>query len=202
MLFRREFHEGLRRGAITLSFRTWRTARARVGGRHRFGAGDELEVLAVERVRAGEIGEADARRAGFDDRAALMQFLERAASALIRPGTSLFRVTLRYAGRRRAPTPDRREPSASELHVLAAKLDAMERRSPEPWAWATLGRIAREPRVRAAQLARTFGRETAPFKADVRKLKRLGLTLSHEVGYEVTPAGRALLRVYKSRGGR
>ena len=32
-----------------------------------------------------------------------------------------------------------------------------------------------------------------PFKVDVRKLKRLGLTQSFEVGYELSPRGRALL---------
>ena len=38
------------------------------------------------------------------------------------------------------------------------------------------------------------GRETAPFKLDVRKLKALGLTRSFAVGYEVSPRGLAYLR--------
>ena len=37
-------------------------------------------------------------------------------------------------------------------------------------------------------------RETRAFKADVRKLKELGLTISHEVGYSLSRRGRALLR--------
>ena len=36
-----------------------------------------------------------------------------------------------------------------------------------------------------------FGRERLPFKADVRKLKALGLTESLEVGYRLSPRGRA-----------
>ncbi|MFP8878572.1 MAG: hypothetical protein VCE43_03450 [Myxococcota bacterium] len=36
--------------------------------------------------------------------------------------------------------------------------------------------------------------ETRVFKADVRKLKNLGLTISCEVGYEISPRGRAFLR--------
>jgi hypothetical protein len=36
-----------------------------------------------------------------------------------------------------------------------------------------------------------MGRETALFKADVRKLKELGLTESLEVGYRLSPRGRA-----------
>jgi hypothetical protein len=35
--------------------------------------------------------------------------------------------------------------------------------------------------------------ERAPFKLDVRKLKRLGLTESLEVGYRLSPRGRAFI---------
>ena len=53
--------------------------------------------------------------------------------------------------------------------------------------------IAARPGVRAADLAASFGRETQPFKLDVRKLKNLGLTLSLEVGYRLSPRGEAYL---------
>ena len=38
-----------------------------------------------------------------------------------------------------------------------------------------------------------MGRERHPFKTDVRKLKELGLTESLEIGYRLSPRGRALL---------
>ncbi len=47
--------------------------------------------------------------------------------------------------------------------------------------------------MRAADLAAGFGRDTAPFKLDVRKLKALGLTESLDVGYRLSPRGQALL---------
>ena len=53
--------------------------------------------------------------------------------------------------------------------------------------------IAERPAVRAGDLAASFGRETAPFKLDVRKLKALGLTLSLTVGYQLSPRGQAYL---------
>ena len=49
------------------------------------------------------------------------------------------------------------------------------------------------PATRAADLAAAVGRETLPFKLDVRKLKALGLTRSFAVGYEVSPRGLAYL---------
>ena len=63
-----------------------------------------------------------------------------------------------------------------------------------PWTDAVLDVIGRRPAVRAGDLAADFGRELQPFKIDVRKLKNLGLTLSLEVGYELSPRGRAYLQ--------
>jgi hypothetical protein len=53
--------------------------------------------------------------------------------------------------------------------------------------------IADRPGTRAADLAAELGREKLPFKAEVRKLKELGLTESLQVGYRLSPRGRAYL---------
>ena len=47
--------------------------------------------------------------------------------------------------------------------------------------------------MRAGDLADEVGRERLPFKADVRKLKNLGLTISLGVGYRLSPRGEAYL---------
>ena len=38
-----------------------------------------------------------------------------------------------------------------------------------------------------------FGQEKMPFKVNVRKLKRLGLTESLDVGYRLSPRGAVVL---------
>jgi hypothetical protein len=53
--------------------------------------------------------------------------------------------------------------------------------------------VADRPGVRAPDLAASLGRETLPFKRDVRRLKELGLTRSLAVGYQISPRGRAYL---------
>ena len=63
----------------------------------------------------------------------------------------------------------------------------------KPWTRETLRLIAKHPRIAASKLAAKVERETLPFKVDVRKLKKLGLTQSFEVGYEISPRGRAFL---------
>lgn len=48
-----------------------------------------------------------------------------------------------------------------------------------------------DPGRRAADLAEEAGVDKAWFKQNVRKLKALGLTESLEVGYRLSPRGRA-----------
>ena len=74
------------------------------------------------------------------------------------------------------------------------RLDNFDRASRSgPWTREVLALIAANPARRAPDLAAELGRETAPFKIDVRKLKGLGLTISHPVGYELSPRGLAYL---------
>lgn len=188
MLFRRPALEGIAAGKIDLAFRRWARARVRRGGRLRTGVG-VLEVDAVDVVTIGGISEQDARRAGFSSRAALMDELDG------RDGR-VYRVRLHLAGP--DPRVDLRERSALTADELAevrrrlARLDAASRRG--AWTTAVLALIRDHPGTRAAELAEHFGRETRAFKLDVRKLKELGLTESLEVGYRLSPRGRAVLR--------
>ena len=78
---------------------------------------------------------------------------------------------------------------AAVSHPVFAKLERMG-----GWTYEYLQAIADHPGKRAPDLAESFGRETAPFKRDVRKLKELGLTISLDVGYRLSPRGEAVLK--------
>ena len=85
-------------------------------------------------------------------------------------------------------------PGSDEIAGIATELDRMDRgRRTGPWTRTILRLIEANPAVRAPDLAASLGRETKAFKLDVRKLKELGLTHSLDVGYELSPRGRALL---------
>ena len=56
-----------------------------------------------------------------------------------------------------------------------------------------LALIAERQAVRAGDLADALDRERLAFKTDVRTLKALGLTESLDVGYRLSPRGRAWL---------
>jgi hypothetical protein len=80
----------------------------------------------------------------------------------------------------------------AEIGERLARLDRASRHG--AWTAAVLDLIAEHPGVRAPDLASRWGMETLPFKRDVRKLKELGLTESLEVGYRLSPRGRAWRR--------
>jgi len=189
LLFQKRFHAGLVDGSIRLTFRRWEKPHVRVGGRYRCHPIGVLEVDQVDRVPVGSIAEEDAHAAGFSSRDELLQFMEQAPGEAIGPGTEVWRVGLHYGG-----DGDRVE-IALDDHLSAEDVEALVRRLERlgDWTFPTLRLIGRRPRVAASVLAKSLRRERDPFKIDVRKLKRLGLTQSFEVGYELSPRGRAFL---------
>ena len=188
MLFEQRLWAGLADGTVTVTFRRWRRPRARAGGRHRTPAG-VLAVDAVTVVDPAAITEDDARAAGFGSLAELRRQLDRHGDGPV------YRVDFHHAGADpREALRQAGDLSAGELAELRsrlARLDLVARNG--PWTAATLRLIGDRPQVRAADLAAAAGRDRLAFKADVRKLKELGLTESLEIGYRLSPRGRALL---------
>jgi hypothetical protein len=89
MEFSRELRDSVLAGDITVSFRLWRRAKVRQGGRYRVGDG-QVEVDSVELVPFSAIDAEDVRRAGEAD---LESLRRRAAHAgPIGDGTLLFRI--------------------------------------------------------------------------------------------------------------
>jgi hypothetical protein len=188
MLFEQRLWDGLANGSVTVTFRRWRQPRARAGARHRTPAG-VLAVDAVTEVDPAAITEDDARAAGFASLAELRRRLDRHGDGPV------YRVDFHHAGADpREALRRRRQLPAEDLAGLLARLDRLDRAGRDgPWTAATLRLIGDRPGVRAADLAAAAGRARHPFKTDVRKLKELGLTESLEVGYRLSPRGRALL---------
>jgi hypothetical protein len=200
MLLNRATLDGVEAGAIDLVFRRWKKPTVKTGGRLRTAIG-ELSIGAVEVIERDTIDDAQATRAGFASAAALDHelFRPRAASgrgrtAQVDESSLLYRVTVVYAG------PDRRAALREqlldevELRAMLDKLAAMDRRSERgPWTIRTLELIRTWPARRAPELAKIEGQETVPWKAQVRRLKELGLTESLPVGYRLSPRGEQVV---------
>jgi hypothetical protein len=188
--FEQRYGPAIADGSLTVTFRRWVRPQVIAGRRYRTAAG-MLEVEAIDEIAPGDIIDADAMRAGYPSAEALLADLRGSAA------TALYRVQFHgVAG------PDPRDAlaaddslTAGDVAELDRRLERLDRASKDgPWTMAVLRVIAERPAVRAPDLAASFGRETLPFKLDVRKLKALGLTLSLRVGYRLSPRGEAYLK--------
>ena len=189
MLVQARLRDGIANGTVTLLFRRWRRCQVVAGHDYRTAAG-RLTVRAVDVVAAETIPDRDARRAGYPNAAALRADLRGEA------GLPVYRLRIGpvqgpdprdVLAAKAALTVDER----AEIDRRLARLDRAARHG--PWTSTTLRLIAERPAVRAPDLAAHLGRETQPFKIDVRKLKNLGLTLSLPIGYRLSPRGEAYL---------
>jgi hypothetical protein len=192
VLFQARFWPLIVDGSVTVTFRRWRRRQVVAGHRYRTGhrivGRQMIEVDRVDVVDPSSISDADAQRSGFPDAATLLGDLRGDADLPV------YRIEFH-----RVDEPDPRSVLAATADLSPAdreeidrRLDRLDRASSHgPWTRAVLTVIAEQPATRAADLAAGFGRETAPFKLDVRKLKNLGLTISLEVGYRLSPRGEA-----------
>lgn len=186
MLFRQAILEGIARGEITLAFRRWQRPTVKAGTGLRTAAG-VVRIGAVEPVDERDLTDADAKAAGFADRAALLADLRSDGDR------TLYRIVLdgiepdqRIALRSEA------ELSEADWHELATRFARWDKTKPGYFP-SILSAIGAHPGMPAVELALAAGVEKLKFKQDVRRLKELGLTESLEVGYRLSPRGEAVL---------
>jgi biotin operon repressor len=187
--FEQRLRTGLHDGSITVAFRQWRRAQVVPGHHYRTGI-DMVQAESVDIITPGDITAELARDAGFLDVGAAVADLRRD------PELPLYCIRFR-----RLDGPDPRAElaaaaslSSKEVAAIAGRLARMDVASKRgPWTAAVLTQIADRPGVVSTSLAGALGWERADFKLHVRRLKELGLTISLDVGYRLSPRGAAYL---------
>ncbi|HNO66056.1 MAG TPA: hypothetical protein PKK39_06885 [Tepidiformaceae bacterium] len=185
MQFEARFRQGIASGDVTQTFRRWKRNQVVAGNTYRTAAG-RLVVDEVSVVEPAAISNAEAVSAGYESAEALLTDLRGDGSLPV------YRVRFHAA-----PGEDSRDLLAADaaldvgsLANITHRLERLDHASPSgPWTRTALLLIARNPGVRAGDLAPQAGQETLDFKRNVRKLKNLGLTISLEVGYRLSPRG-------------
>jgi hypothetical protein len=183
MLFRRDILQGIADGRVTLVFRRWRRAPPAEGSSLRSPVG----VLCLDRVTVideGDITPEDVSRTGMSR--------DELRASIAGEGT-LLRIELRLAGCDPRNALRERLPADVELEAIIAKLARIDAACPAPWTTQYLELVAAQPGIVSRVLARQVAADVLPFKRRVRQLKELGLTESLEVGYRLSPRGRAVL---------
>lgn len=190
MLINQPTAEGVRDGRITMVLRRWDAPRAKPGGSQRTPAGTIRIDAVTEYPGDYRITAAQAHAAGYPDAEAAQAELDR------RPAEHTYVIAVSYLA------PDERPALAADdalspedVAEIADRLDRWDAASSDgAWTRRYLNLIAANETVRAPDLAARMGLETQRFKRRVRQLKGLGLTISLDVGYLVSPRGRAFLR--------
>jgi len=181
MLLKVEVLNRIVAGEIDRVYRAWKRPTVRPDSTRNTAVG-QLAIGAVTPVEPGSLTDADARRAGFDDRAALLRSLR------VGDDRTVYAVEVRHAGADpRVALRQDAELSEADLAELRARLARLS------WALPALRLIRDHPGRRAPDLAPELGLETRPFKQRIRRLKALGLTESLRVGYRLSPRGQAAL---------
>jgi len=185
MLFRQTTLAKVRAGEVSVAYRRWTKPSVKAGG-FRITSIGRLAIDEVRTVREADITEADAHLAGEASRADLMAALANGTGELHRIAFHLEGEDPRIALRERDDLP------AAERTALETRLARMD--GTAPWTTRFMDLIAAHPGRRAGDLASIVGMETQAFKVRVRRLTALGLTISLETGYELSPRGKALRR--------
>ena len=183
MLFRRAILQGIAEGRVTLAFRRWLRAPPADGSSLRSPVG----VLRLDRVTVvgeSDITPEDVSRTGMSP--------EELWASIAGAGT-LLRIELRLAGDDPRIALREQLPGHAELEAIVARLVRIDAACPAPWTTRYLQLIANRPGIVSRVLARQVDADVPPFKRRVRQLKELGLTESLEVGYRLSPRGRAVL---------
>ncbi len=194
MLFKQAQLYGIKSGLVSLAFRKWKSARVRKGSLIKTSVG-QIEILSITEIERGDISNEEAKSSGSKNLNELLNILDTRAQGQI------FRIEVKYH------SPDPRiklrqdiDINSEEINAIKRKLDQMNRFSKYgDWTFATLKLIASNPQLKAQFLAAQLGFEKAWLKLNIRKLKALGLTESHKVGYSISPRGRIILKNLNSQ---
>lgn len=188
MLFKGVHLQGIKSGKVTLAFRKWQKTSVKTGSLLHTAVG-LLEIGKIEAVHENDITDKDALQAGFTDKKQLLQSFTHNSTGTI------FKIAVRYhSADPRIELSGQTALSEKQFEDLKSKLARLDHYSkPGDWTEKVLLAIKGNPNLHAIGIAKLTGFEKEWLKLNIRKLKNLGLTISHHVGYELSPLGSAYL---------
>jgi hypothetical protein len=189
MLFKVATLTKIKSGAVTQAFRKWKRPTVKEGGTlvTRIGV---LYILKIEPITLTKITEQDLHLAGIDDFQSFQKMIQNKKEG------NLYKIVFELRGSDpRLELRNKTDFTSQEITLLKQQLKQMDERSKfGPWTKEVLLIIQEFPKKRAIFIAEKLEVEKDWLKPQIRKLKSRGLTISHEVGYEISPRGKALLK--------
>lgn len=188
MLFKQAYLGKIKSGKINLAFRKWKRPSVKKGSLIKTTIG-QVEIVDIVKTRLSDITPEEALNAGFEGLENLIKTLN-----AVKEG-DIYKIHVRYH------SPDPRiglraqtELTAAGFDNLRSKLERLDKYSKQgAWTLDILKAIHDNPQLKAADLAIKTGKEKEWLKLNIRKLKNLGLTISHNPGYTISPLGKVFL---------
>jgi hypothetical protein len=192
MIIKRHHILGIKAGKVTLAFRKWRRPSVKTGGTLKNALG-LIRIVEVTPISLASITDGDARKAGHADRDEVVALLKKVAEGKV------YKIRLKYesadpriALREQTSLPD------AEFQNLVKRLERLDRASKTgAWTRQYMRLIGKYPERRAGDIADMLQMDKFEFKINVRKLKNLGLTVSHEIGYSISPLGNWVMENWR-----
>lgn len=193
MLFKEIHLSGIESGKITLAFRKWQKASVKTGSLLHTSVG-LVEIRKIETVNENDITDKDALNAGFTDKKQLLKSFTHNSTGTI------FKISVGYhSADPRIKLREQTELSEQQFTDLKKKLKRLDNHSRQGhWTEKILLTIKDNPNLHAIGIAKLTGFEKEWLKLNIRKLKNLGLTISHNVGYELSPLGEHFIENLKA----
>ena len=187
MLIKQVHLKKIKTGEVSLAFRKWKSRRVKKGSLIKTAIG-QVEILEIEEISRNKIGNEEAILAGYNSGEELLKILEG------REG-NLYKIQLAYhSADPRIELRNRTDLPPSEMEAILNKLQRLDKYSKQgKWTLEILQLIQDYPEMRAADLAHIIQKEKHWLKTNVRKLKNMGLTISHKIGYSISPLGKQVL---------
>ena len=188
MLFKSRILSLIKEGKVNTAYRKWKRPTVKAGGTLMTAIG-QLRIDSVEVIREENLASQNFEKAGYSDYQSLFKDLSKKDHGLI--------YKIKFRLEREDPRIALRNKSffeTNELEELEEKLARLDRGSKYgPWTYEVLKIISVNPGQRAQDLADELKVEKDWLKVNIRKLKNLGLTISLETGYEISPRGLFLM---------
>jgi hypothetical protein len=192
MIFKLNQLRGIKSGKIAHAFRRWEKPNVKTGSTMKTAVG-VICVTDIEPVKENSITKYDATKAGYESVDLLMKDLNKGTVGTI------YRVKLKYISEDpRLALREKTDLTDGEYQKFKTKLERLDK-TRGPWVMKVMKLIKQYPERRAAELAEIMQMDKLDFKVNVRKLKNLGLTISHEIGYSLSPLGEVIMERLQRR---
>lgn len=188
MLFKISHLQGIKKGTVTLAFRKWQKPSVKSGTRMHTPVG-LIEVNTIESIVESDITETDAINAGFASREHLLKSFPQNSKGM------MYKIEVSYHSEDpRISLREHTDLTEQEFLDIFKKLQKLDKYSKKgQWTRQMLITIKDNPNLHAMGIANLTGFEKEWLKLNIRKLKNLGLTISHTIGYEISPKGKKVL---------